>query len=265
MSRRPGRLTLRRDDGRIVCESVAVADTRLRRLRGLLGKRRLDQGEGLVLRPSFSVHTWFMNFPIDVVFVDADQVVLKIASGLKPFRTSSCRGAREVIELPAGECDARGLTVGDRIAWAPRATAMQTPTALPDLTHDEPRGRVLVASRDARFVKLSRFLLEGRGIEVSTVTAPGELVDEAEEAEADVVILDAQDEVSTALRTAHATRTRRPELSILVVGERAAERSVPGMKLYDKWDETEDVIDEIERHLAAQALPSAGIRPPGGE
>jgi uncharacterized membrane protein (UPF0127 family)/CheY-like chemotaxis protein len=258
-------LTLRRDDGRIVAESVAVADTFRGRLRGALTYKRLDEGEGVVLRPSWSIHTWFMRFPIDVVFVDADQVVIKISPQLRPFRTASCRGAREVIELRAGECERRGLTVGDRIAWAPRATMTQSPDAPPELTHDEPRGRVLVASRDARFVKLSRFLLEGRGIEVSAVTAPGELVDEAAEAEADVVILDAQDEVSTALRTAHATRTLRPELSILVVGERAAERSVPGMRLYDKWDETEDVIDEIERHLAAQVLPSAGIRPPGAE
>jgi uncharacterized membrane protein (UPF0127 family)/CheY-like chemotaxis protein len=265
MPRRGGTLTLRRDDGRIVCESVAVADTRWSRLRGLLGRRRLDLDEGLVLRPSFSVHTWFMSFPIDVVFVDADQVVLKIRDNLKPFRTTSCRGAREVVELHAGEAERRGLVVGDRIAWAPRATATQTPSGLPDFAHHQPRGRVLVASSDARFVKLSRFLLEGRGIEVSAVTAPGELVDEAEEAEADVVILDAQDEVATALRTAHATRARRPELSILVVGEHAAERSVPGMKLYDKWDETEDVIDEIERHLAELVQPSAGIRPPGAE
>jgi uncharacterized membrane protein (UPF0127 family)/CheY-like chemotaxis protein len=263
--RRRGTLTLRRDDGRIVCESVVVADTFRSRLRGALSYKRLEEDEGVVLRPSWSIHTWFMRFPLDVVFVDGDQVVIRIAPELKPFRVVSCRGAREVIELRAGECERRGLTVGDRIAWAPRATMTQSPDAPPELTHDEPRGRVLVASRDARFVKLSRFLLEGRGIAVSAVAAPGELVDEATEAEADIVILDAQDEVSTALRTAHATRTRRPELSIFVVGERAAERSVPGMKLYDKWDETEDVIDEIERHLAEQVPPPAGIRPPDAE
>ena len=47
---------------------------------------------------------------------------------------------------------------------------------------------------------------------------------------------------------------------MLVVGERAAERTVPGVRLYDKWDETEDVIAEIERHLAEQAASTAGIR-----
>jgi uncharacterized protein len=258
---RLGTLTLRRDDGRIVCESVVVADTFRRRLRGALSYKRLQEDEGVVLRPSWSIHTWFMRFALDVVFVDADQVVIKIASAVKPFRVVSCRGAREVIELRAGECERRGLTVGDRIAWAPRATTTQSPTAPPELTHDEPRGRVLVASKDARFIKLSRFLLEGRGIEVSAVAAPDELVDEAAEANADVVILDAQDEVTVALRTAHATRTRRPELLVLIVGERAAERAVPGIRLYDKWDETEDVIAEIERELAESAPAVAGIRP----
>jgi uncharacterized protein len=189
--RRRGTLTLRRDDGRIVCESVVVADTFRSRLRGALSYKRLEEDEGVVLRPSWSIHTWFMRFPLDVVFVDGDQVVIRIAPELKPFRVVSCRGAREVIELRAGECERRGLTVGDRIAWAPRATMTQSPDAPPELTHDEPRGRVLVASRDARFVKLSRFLLEGRGIAVSAVAAPGELVDEATEAEADIVILDA--------------------------------------------------------------------------
>ena len=73
-------------------------------------------------------------------------------------------------------------------------------------------------------MKLSRFLLEGRGIEVSAVAARAS-VDDAAEADADVVILDAEEEVTEALRTAHATRTSRPELSVLVVGERA--RSAP--------------------------------------
>ena len=153
-----------------------------------------------MLRPSWSIHTWFMRFPLDVVFVDSDQVVIKIAAAVKPFRTASCRGAREVVELRAGECARRGLAVGDRIAWAPRAELEPADGVPPDLQRDEPRGRVLVASRDARYVKLSRFLLEGRGIEVSSVVAPGELVDEAAEADADVVILDAQDEVTKACR-----------------------------------------------------------------
>ena len=92
-------LTLRREDGRIVCERVVVADRAHRRMRGLLGRKYLRQGEGMVLRPGWSIHTAFMRFPIDAVFLDADQVVIKIEHEVGPWRTVSCRGAREVVEL----------------------------------------------------------------------------------------------------------------------------------------------------------------------
>ena len=63
-------LTLRREDGRIVCESVRVADTIARRMRGLLGRKDLPSDEGILLRPAWSIHTAFMRFPIDAVFID---------------------------------------------------------------------------------------------------------------------------------------------------------------------------------------------------
>ena len=66
-------LTLRREDGRVVAESVTVADSTMRRLRGLLGKGDLPSGQGILLRPAWSIHTAFMHFPIDVVFIDADK------------------------------------------------------------------------------------------------------------------------------------------------------------------------------------------------
>ena len=57
----------------------------------------------MVLRPAFAIHTHFMHFPIDVVFLDSDQVVVAIERNLRPWRTASFRGAREVVELAAGE------------------------------------------------------------------------------------------------------------------------------------------------------------------
>src|ERR1044072_1070957 len=102
-------LTLRREDGRVVAESVTVADSTGRRLRGLLGKRDLPSGHGVLLRPAWSIHTASMRFPIGVVFLDADQVVVKIVPNLQSFKTASCRGAREIVELRAGEAERRGL------------------------------------------------------------------------------------------------------------------------------------------------------------
>jgi uncharacterized membrane protein (UPF0127 family)/CheY-like chemotaxis protein len=256
-----GTLTLRRDDGRIVCETVVVADRWARRLRGLLGRRRLDPGQGLLLRPSFSIHTAFMRFPIDVVFLDHDLVVLKIDAALRPFRTASCRGAREVVELAPGECARRGLTVGDRVAWASQATIAPAmpgaPHALAE-TGAMPRGRVILASRDARFVKLTRFLLDGQGIETVTVVPSEKLSDALEtEEDVDVVLLDAQDRVAAGLAVANAARSLKPEIPILIAGEtRAAERSPTGVRIYDKWNETDDLIAAVE-----QLLEDEGVDP----
>jgi uncharacterized protein len=108
-------VTLRRDDGSVVCERCAVADRMLSRMKGLLGKRGLAAGEGLLIEPAPSIHTWFMRFPIDVVFLGTNGDVLKVAPHVKPWRMRSCRRARAVLELAAGEAKVRGIKVGDRI------------------------------------------------------------------------------------------------------------------------------------------------------
>jgi uncharacterized protein len=104
-------------DGRVLCERVEVADTILPRARGLLGRGHLSRGTGMTFRPGWSIHTAFMRFAIDVVFLDPELVVRRIDSTLRPFRTASFKGAREVVELAAGECALRGLQVGEQIAW----------------------------------------------------------------------------------------------------------------------------------------------------
>ena len=69
-------------------------------------------GEGLLLRPAGSIHTAFMRFPIDAVFLDADMRVLRVASNLQPWRLAAQRGAKAVVELPAGAAEGMGLAVG---------------------------------------------------------------------------------------------------------------------------------------------------------
>ena len=100
---------------RVVCASCPVADTFATRLRGLMGKRELASGAGLLLRPSGSVHTCFMRFPVDIVFLDADLEVLAVAAEVKPWRARAKRGARAVLELPAGQAESAGIRVGDRL------------------------------------------------------------------------------------------------------------------------------------------------------
>jgi uncharacterized membrane protein (UPF0127 family) len=102
-------------DGRALCERCIVAASPLARLRGLLGRTSLGRDEGILLRPASSIHTAFMRFPIDAVFLDRDLRVLRIATNLRPWRTAGCRGARAVLELSSGETERRGVRSGDRL------------------------------------------------------------------------------------------------------------------------------------------------------
>jgi uncharacterized membrane protein (UPF0127 family) len=107
--------TVLRADERPVCERCIVAETPLMRLRGLLGRSRLVSGDGLLIRPTSAIHTCFMRFPIDAVFLDRDLVVLKVVSDLRPWRLASRRGAKSVLELAAGESERRGVQAGERL------------------------------------------------------------------------------------------------------------------------------------------------------
>ena len=110
---------LRQEDHKgVVCDRCQLADTPLRRLRGLLGRGHLDRGEGILLRPAPAIHTCFMRFPIDAVFVDRGMRVVAISERLRPWRIARARGAHSVVELAAGECSRLGIASGDRLSIA---------------------------------------------------------------------------------------------------------------------------------------------------
>jgi uncharacterized membrane protein (UPF0127 family) len=108
-------VSLRQADGGIACERCRVADRALPRMRGLLGRRGLDSGEGLLLKPSPSIMTFFMRFPIDAVFLDREGTVLRVRANLRPWRIAGCRGAHATLELRAGEARRRAIREGDRL------------------------------------------------------------------------------------------------------------------------------------------------------
>ena len=109
--------------GRVVCERCEIADNGLSRMRGLLGRDSLASGAGMLISPAPSVHTFFMRFPIDVVFLDRAWTVVKIAAELPPWRTAWARRAVGVLELPAGAARAAGLRLGDVLVPADGDTA----------------------------------------------------------------------------------------------------------------------------------------------
>jgi uncharacterized protein len=107
------------DEGAVVCERCEVADTTLKRMRGLLGRDGLEPGTGMLLPHEPSVHTAFMRFPIDVVFLDRANAVVKVVDELRPWRMAGARGARSVLELPAGAARAAGLAPGMTLVASP--------------------------------------------------------------------------------------------------------------------------------------------------
>ena len=89
-------------------------------MRGLLGRKELPSGEGILLKPSGSIHTFFMRFPIDVVFLDRELRVVSVSEAVPPWKVRGARGAKAVMELAAGEASRRGLTEGQALVLVER-------------------------------------------------------------------------------------------------------------------------------------------------
>jgi uncharacterized membrane protein (UPF0127 family) len=84
-------------------------------MKGLLGRSALPSGEGLLIRPTSGVHTAFMRFPIDVVFLDRELRVLAVRPDVRPWHAAARRGAHAALELPAGEAARQDLEEGDEL------------------------------------------------------------------------------------------------------------------------------------------------------
>jgi uncharacterized protein len=84
-----------------------------------MGRRGLAPGEGLLLKPTPSIHTCFMRFPIDAVFLDAELRVLDVKPHLRPWRFAGRRRTRAVLELASGEAQRLSLRAGAVLELAP--------------------------------------------------------------------------------------------------------------------------------------------------
>ena len=97
-----------RDTGAVVVEAREVADPFWSRFKGLQFRAGLAAGAGLLLVPCSSIHTFWMRFAIDVVFLDDQGVVLGWRSGVRPWRVvAPVRGAHAILEVPAGSTTLR--------------------------------------------------------------------------------------------------------------------------------------------------------------
>ena len=115
---------VRTAEGVVLCERCEVPKSSFARMRGLLGRSGLEPGGGMLIDAAPSVMTFFMRFPIDVVFLDRDRRVVRIVHAVKPWRVASARRAVAVLELPAGRAAETGLKEGDVLALE----ELKTPT-----------------------------------------------------------------------------------------------------------------------------------------
>ncbi|HNW39399.1 MAG TPA: DUF192 domain-containing protein [Candidatus Omnitrophota bacterium] len=100
----------------ILAEDVLVAGTPFKRIKGLLGKKVFLPDQAIILAPCNSIHTFFMRFAIDVIFVDNDYKVIKVLTRFNPNRFSSiCWNSSITIELPAGKLVATNTQVQDQL------------------------------------------------------------------------------------------------------------------------------------------------------
>ncbi len=105
---------INRARGTVLAEQAESARTWWTRGKGLLGRKCLPIGGGLIIEPCSSIHTWFMAFPIDVAFVAADGRVVRTAPALAPWRFGPlARGVRYVVELPVGALATSGTVADD--------------------------------------------------------------------------------------------------------------------------------------------------------
>ena len=99
--------------GRAIAQEIIAAFDPADRRKGLLGRDSFTKGSAMALAPTNAIHTFGMRFPIDVLFVRRDGVVVKVQRNIPPWRIAAALWAYAVIELPAGTLTARDVSVGD--------------------------------------------------------------------------------------------------------------------------------------------------------
>jgi hypothetical protein len=118
----------------IVSDNCHFANSVLKRMIGLLNRGQLGRGEGLLLDRCYGIHTFGMRFPIDVLFLDKDLLVIRAVKALPPYRTCVVKKSVFVLEVPTGALDASRTTEGDQIQIRTANTdaTISAPVAAPE-------------------------------------------------------------------------------------------------------------------------------------
>jgi uncharacterized protein len=102
-----------------LASDIEVADTGPKRNKGLLGRKGLERGGGLWILPCEAVHTFWMQFPLDLIYLDRALRVKKVRSNVPPWRLSACLSAHSVLELASGTIRETRTEAGDMLKLEP--------------------------------------------------------------------------------------------------------------------------------------------------
>jgi uncharacterized protein len=106
-----------------VANSAEVASSGAKRSKGLLGRKGLEPGGGMWIVPCEAVHTFFMQFPLDLIYLDRKHCVRKVRRHVPPWRVSFCLTAHSILELPSGAIGESQTQIGDSVEIVPADTA----------------------------------------------------------------------------------------------------------------------------------------------
>ena len=107
-------------NNKIISKDLKLADTFLTRLKGLMFSKELLPEEGLIIDPCNSIHMCFMNYPLDVIFVNEQSEICALVKNIKPWRISKLYpSAKYVIELPAGTISTKNIQINQKILLKP--------------------------------------------------------------------------------------------------------------------------------------------------
>jgi uncharacterized membrane protein (UPF0127 family) len=234
-------LQLTRGGGVVLCEQCTLADSPMKRARGLLGRASLPSKEGLFLATS-AIHTCFMRFPIDAVFLDAEMRVVKIVSNLSSWRIAMCRGAKGVVEVAAGECVRQNLAVGERLSLGGGIPIADAGT---NGNGEAKALRILVSTRDRHFRRVAEFLLTRQGMRAEFERDTDAAVELAERTRPDVVLLDGSQSLASVARGLNRLSILDPSIRVVVVGDEVFE-TPKTLSVLPKWGSFAEILAAIQ-------------------
>jgi uncharacterized membrane protein (UPF0127 family) len=234
-----------KSDGQMLCRRCVLADTPLARFKGLMGRKQFGEDEGMLLATG-SIHTSFMRFPIDAVFLDPSLKVVRVVQALKPWRVAVSRSAHAVLELPASTAERAGIAPGEQLSFIANAGAVTNGVVAGSVP-----ARVAVASSDSRFLRVSGFLLERHGFEVETFRQAADVMRSAADGRFAAVIVDGSGSLAAAARVIRTLSAESPTTGVVVVGDggdrNGSDHTQPySLRVVPKWDSFEQLVQEIQ-------------------